>query len=180
MMQRLLQTQRLMLQPVQAGEAAEIHAIFARPGVYRYLTEGVPMPLTWVAGIIRDSEATFEARGLGLWSVREHSAQPIIGLTGYRDFYDPPVFELFYALLPAYWHRGLATEMARAVIAYAFTHQYLSEILASTDEPNRASARVMTRLGMRQHGRTPVTEADDICWDQLHFILSYDDWWAAR
>ncbi len=175
-MQRVLETRRLMLQPVRPGEAAEIHAIFAQEGVYRYMTDGVPMPLSWVEGIIRDSDATFDERGLGLWSVREHGAQPIIGLTGFRDSYDPPVFELIYALLPAYWHRGYATEMAQAVIAFAFTHQYLSEIRASTDEPNHASARVIVRLGMRPHGRTPVTDADDICWDQLHFILSYEDW----
>ncbi|ETW97128.1 MAG: hypothetical protein ETSY1_23915 [Candidatus Entotheonella factor] len=180
MIQRLLETQRLILQPVEAGEAAELHAIFAQEGVYRYLTDGVSMPLTWVEGIIRDSEAAFEARGLGLWSVREHRAQPIIGLTGFREFYDPPVLELLYALLPAYWHRGLATEMAEAAVAYAFNHRYLSEIRASTDEPNHASARVMARLGMRPHGRTAVGEADDICWDQLHFILSYEDWCAER
>lgn len=34
----------------------------------------------------------------------------------------------------------------------------------------------MARLGIRPHGRTPVDHADDMCWDQLHFILSRDDW----
>ena len=169
-----------MLQPVRAAEAAEIHAIFAREGVYRYMTDGAPMPLSWVEGIIRDSDHTFQERGLGLWSVREHGTQPIVGLTGFRYFYDPPIFELIYALHPAYWQRGLATEMAQAVIAYVFTHGLLSEIKCSTDEPNHASARVMERLGMRPHGRTPVTHADDICWDQLHFILSREDWRAAH
>jgi RimJ/RimL family protein N-acetyltransferase len=177
-MQRLLNTRRLFLQPAQAEDAAEIHAIFAHEGVYRYMTDGVPMPLTWVEGIIRDSDTDFRECGLGLWSVREHGAQPIIGLTGFRHFYDPPIFELLYALLPAHWRRGLATEMAQAVIDYAFTHGLLSEIKCSTDEPNHASVRVMARLGMRPHGRTAVTDADNICWDQLHFILSYEDWRA--
>jgi RimJ/RimL family protein N-acetyltransferase len=169
-----------MLQPVTAPEAIEIHAIFTQEGVYRYMTDGVPMPLTWVEGIIRDSDVTFRERGLGLWSVREHDAQPIVGLTGFRHFYDPPVFELLYALHSAYWRRGLATEMAQAVVTYAFTHGLLCEIKCSTDEPNRASARVMARLGMRPHGRTPVAHADGIRWDQLHFTLSYDDWRAGR
>ncbi len=112
--------------------------------------------------------------------MREHGTQPIVGLTGFRYFYDPPVFELIYALHPAYWQRGLATEMAQAVIAYAFTHGLLSDIKCSTEEPNHASARFMERLGMRPHGRTPVTHADDICWDQLHFILRREDWRAAQ
>jgi RimJ/RimL family protein N-acetyltransferase len=176
----VLNTCRLVLQPVQTEEAAELHAIFAQADVYRYLTDGVPMPLSWVEDIIRDSDTTFQERGLGLWSVREHGARPIIGLTGFHHFYHPPVFELIYALRPAYWHRGLATEMAQAVIAYAFTHRRLCTIRASTDEPNHASARVMARLGMRPHGRTSMTDASDIGWDQLHFILSYEDWRARH
>ena len=90
------------------------------------------------------------------------------------------IFAAIYALHPAYWQRGLATEMAQAAIAYAFTHGLLADIKCSTDEPNHASARVMARLGMRPHGRTPVTHADDICWDQLHFILRREDWRAAQ
>jgi RimJ/RimL family protein N-acetyltransferase len=168
-MQRLLNTRRLTLQPVRGEEAAELHAMFVQEGVYRYMTDGVPMPLTWVERMIHDSDTMFRERGLGLWYAREHGASPIIGLTGFRNFYHPPVLELLYALHPDHWHRGLATEMAQAAIAYAFTHGLLSEVRASTDAPNHASARVMARLGMRPQGRTAATDADDICWDQLHF-----------
>ena len=179
-MHRLLDTGHLTLQPVQASDAAEIHAMFAQDGVYRYMTDGAPMPLSWVEGVIRDSEAGFQERGLGLWAAREHGTSTILGLTGFRHFYDPPVLELLYALHPIYWNRGLASEMAQAAVDYAFSHGLLTEINCSTDEPNHASVRVMARLGMRPHGRTAVTEADDICWDQLHFILSYDDWRVRR
>jgi RimJ/RimL family protein N-acetyltransferase len=96
----------------------------------------------------------FAQRGLGIWSAREHRAQLIIGLTGFRDFYTPPVLELFYAMWPSHWHRGFATEMAQAAIDYACRHAGLSAVRASTDAPNQASLRVFERLGMRPHGRT--------------------------
>ena len=109
-MQRLLNTCRLTLQPVQASDAAEIHVMFAQEGV------------------IRDSEAGFQERGLGLWSARERGTQPIAGLTGFRHFYDLPVLELLYALHPVYWNGGLATDMAQAAVDYAFSHELLTEI----------------------------------------------------
>ena len=49
----------------------------------------------------------------------------------------------------ASWGRGLATEASTAVIDYAFDELGFRELLASTDPPNRASIRVMERLGMR-------------------------------
>ncbi len=179
-MQHVIETARLVLRPVRAAEAADLHALLVHKDVRRYLTDGVAMSLAWVEGIIRDSETSFATRGLGLWAVREHGALPLMGLTGFRDFYDPPVLELLYALQPSHWHRGFATEMARAAIDYAFTHAGLSAVRASADEPNQASIRVMERLGLRPHGRTPQADSERLCWDQLHFIVSREAWQSSR
>jgi RimJ/RimL family protein N-acetyltransferase len=178
--QPIVETARLVLRPVHALEAAELHALFVDEEVRRYLTDGVVMPREWVERVIRDSEASFTKRGLGLWSARERGAAPIIGFIGFRDFYEPPVFELFCALQPSHGHCGFATEMAQAAIDYAFTHTGLSEIRASTDAPNQASIRLLERLGMRAHGRMPGADSPLIGWDQLHFMLSRDDWKARR
>ena len=72
------------------------------------------MSRAWVEGIIRESAVSFVQGSLGLWSARKHGVQLLIGLTGFRDFYTPPVLELFYAVWPSHWHRGFATEMAQA------------------------------------------------------------------
>jgi RimJ/RimL family protein N-acetyltransferase len=177
-MQYVITSARLVLRPVHMAEAAELHALFVHEDVRRYLTDGVAMSRAWVEGIIRDSTVLFAERGLGFWSAREHGAPLIIGLTGFRDFYTPPVLELLYALRPSHWHRAFATEMAQAAIDYAFRHAGLREVRASTDAPNQASIRVLERLGMHPHGRTAQAEADaqGVCWDQLHFIVSRDEW----
>jgi RimJ/RimL family protein N-acetyltransferase len=175
-MQHVIASARLVLQPVHMAEAAELHALLGHEDVRRYLTDGIAMSRAWVEGIIRDSAVSFTARGLGLWSAREHGAQRIIGLTGFRDFYTPPVLELLYALQPSHWHRGFATEMAQAAIDYAFRHVGLRAVRASTDAPNQASLRVLERLSMRPHGRTAQADAEGVCWDQLHFIISREEW----
>ncbi len=58
-------------------------------------------------------------------------------------------FGLFYALSPAHQRRGYATEAARALIDYAFTHLWLKRIVATTTRDNLASIAVMRRVGMR-------------------------------
>jgi RimJ/RimL family protein N-acetyltransferase len=175
-MQHIITSARLVLRPVHLAEAAELHALLVQEEVRRYLTDGVAMSRAWVEGIIRDSAASFAERGLGLWSAREHGAHLIIGMTGFRTFYDPPVLELLYALRPSHWHGAFATEMARAAIDYAFQHAGLREVRASTDAPNQASLRVIERLGLQPHGRTAQADAGQVCWDQLHFIISRAEW----
>jgi [ribosomal protein S5]-alanine N-acetyltransferase len=55
---------------------------------------------------------------------------------------------LGYAIGRRYWGRGLATEAAKAVLAWAFKSLELEEIWASTHAENVRSQRVLTKLGM--------------------------------
>jgi len=50
--------------------------------------------------------------------------------------------------LPEHWGRGFAVEAARAVLARAFALGQ-KRVWAGTDLENKASQRVMQRLGMR-------------------------------
>ena len=58
-------------------------------------------------------------------------------------------FGLFYAISPAYQHRGYASEAARALVDYAFHQLHLRRVVATTDYDNAGSLGVMRRLGMR-------------------------------
>jgi RimJ/RimL family protein N-acetyltransferase len=60
------------------------------------------------------------------------------------------VRELVYSLDPAWWGNRLATEGGRAAIAWAFGRHPWPRIVGATDAPNRASARVLERIGMRR------------------------------
>ncbi len=62
--------------------------------------------------------------------------------------YTSPEVGLYYAVSPAYQRQGYATEAARALIDYAFTHLRLRRIVATTTYDNAASMAVMRRLGM--------------------------------
>ena len=70
--------------------------------------------------------------------------------------------ELAYALMAEYWGRGLATEMAKAILNVAFEQLGLTDLVCFTLTTNRASQRVMEKAGFeceRDRSRTGKEEA---------------------
>jgi [ribosomal protein S5]-alanine N-acetyltransferase len=55
---------------------------------------------------------------------------------------------LFWAIVPVHQGQGFATEAARALMKYLFTHEKLGRIIATTGYNNLPSQKVMQKLGM--------------------------------
>ncbi len=63
---------------------------------------------------------------------------------------------LFWTIAQAHRRKGLATEAARALMDYLFTHEKLGRIIATTGYRNVPSQKVMQKLGMTvQHLEEP-------------------------
>ena len=60
--------------------------------------------------------------------------------------------ELGYALAPAYWRRGLATEAAEAMVAWAAATGQVQRMCAHTYPHLTASVRILERCGFRLEG----------------------------
>ncbi|HEX3894340.1 MAG TPA: GNAT family N-acetyltransferase [Terracidiphilus sp.] len=62
------------------------------------------------------------------------------------------LLELGYYLKPAYWGAGFATEAATAVVEYAFVTLGAASLFAGHHPANRASQRVLEKLGFERAG----------------------------
>jgi ribosomal-protein-alanine N-acetyltransferase len=91
----------------------------------------------------------WERHGFGLWLLREAECSAVVGRSAIRhvDIEGQPEVELAYALLPNHWRRGLATEVARAMLELAFSELRLRELVAFSLPDNVASRRVMEKSG---------------------------------
>jgi [ribosomal protein S5]-alanine N-acetyltransferase len=167
----VLTTERLELRPFRHGDADALHALFTDADVRRWLLDDTVVPREWVEAEIAGSEVRFGGGGCGLWTLREPPADAVIGFVGFRHFWDPPELELVYALRPARWGRGLATEAARAATAYAFDTLGLREVHAATDVPNAASIAVLERLGFQEWKRSDEGVAGTV-----FFRVSVERW----
>ncbi|MGD9099541.1 MAG: GNAT family protein [Anaerolineae bacterium] len=89
--------------------------------------------------------------------------------------------EIGYALGVDYRGRGLATEAAEALVAYAFDALGLHKIQADTSSANPGAWRLMERLGMRREGRLREVECSDGAWtDRLLYGILADEWQARQ
>jgi len=126
--------------------------------VRRWLWDDQVIERATAAEVVAASEASFAARGYGQWCVALREAGGLIGFAGLREIGDTPDVEVLYGFLPAQWGKGLAAEAARAVLAHGFETVGLAQIAGRTDTPNRASARVLERLGMHFEGERLVED----------------------
>src|SRR5215471_9253422 len=150
-----IQTDRLVLRAFAPADEDTLFAIFRDDGVRHFLLDGNLVDRDWVRAEIQGSVRRFAEGGLGIFLAREPIGDGPVGFAGFRPFREPPVLELLYGLYPAYWGKGLASEMSRAMIALAFDRHGLDVIDTAVDEPNVASVRVLERLEFTVVPRSP-------------------------
>jgi len=164
---RLL-TPRMTLSPLRVLDTEALHVLWTTPGVRRFLWDDEIIPLKQTADVVRRSHALFAERGLGLWgaqlrdSASRHEEGKLAGFAGYWFFRDPPELELLYGVAEPLWGRGLATELARVMVDYAWAALGFHEVHASTDGGNSASVRVLEKLGFVMTRRAVVGGLDTV------------------
>lgn len=166
-----LATTRTELSPFAPTDAPALLSVFRDPDVRAFLLDDVLVGPEWIAAEIAASERRFARFGAGLWSVRLTAQPAIVGFAGFRDLFEPPELQLLYGLLPPCWGKGLATEVTARVCDYVLRELGFARITATTDLPNRASARVLRHLGMQV-----VRVSDDGDAGTAHFALDRDTW----
>ncbi len=104
-----------------------------------------PEAMVWMRNYLHDHPDE-----LGWWAylvVHRHDAR-LIGTCGYKG---PPTpdgdVEIGYEIADDYQGRGLATEVAAALITRAFAHASVSQVLAHTLPEENASVAVLRKLG---------------------------------
>ncbi|OIN59972.1 GNAT family N-acetyltransferase [Arsenicibacter rosenii] len=75
--------------------------------------------------------------------------------------------EIGYSLLPAFWHRGLASEAARACKQFAFDRQLANSLISIISLTNEASAQVALRNGMT------IDKETDYAGNRVHIFRVY-------
>jgi RimJ/RimL family protein N-acetyltransferase len=98
----------------------------------------------------------WEERGFGLLAVEWKETGALIGRAGPQFHrYWPSEPEVGWALDPAWWGRGIATEAGAAAVAWGFGELGYERLVSITTEPNTASRNVMAKLGFELHERVP-------------------------
>jgi ribosomal-protein-alanine N-acetyltransferase len=145
-----LETERLLLRPFRAVDAAAVAALAGDWDVAR-MTARIPHPYTtemaeaWIA-----THAPLLRRGEEYVFCIECDGKVAgcIGLQRSRD----TIYELGYWLGKAWWGKGLATEAAKRVVGFALDELGAHGLLSGHLADNPASGRVLEKCGFRYSG----------------------------
>ncbi len=157
-----MRSERLRYRRLAPADLDAFDGLVQDEHVRRYMMDGLVLPREWSAEQIRESEALFAQHGVGLWLAYDAHTDALAGFCGFKQFPGEPAPQLVYALRERFTGRGLATEMARAVIAYARAHAGFADIVTDADAVNAASLRVLAKLGFQRVGIRPGAFGDVI------------------
>jgi RimJ/RimL family protein N-acetyltransferase len=99
--------------------------------------------------------AHWQRHGFGLWIIRDHDTGEHLGHGGLRHVTiagREEEVEITYALRPRFWGRGLATNLARALVTVAHGQLAIPEIVGFTLTTNMTSRRVLEKTGFEYQG----------------------------
>ena len=144
-------TRRLILQNFQLEDLDQLAPIMADPKGMRFSRTGHCLSVLETKEKIKSFIASYEKFGFGKWAVSSREHNQLIGYCGIAmetiDGKDEK--ELGYRLDSRFWNQGLATEAAKAATQYAFERFKILYILGIVDRKNKASLRVLEKLGMK-------------------------------
>jgi RimJ/RimL family protein N-acetyltransferase len=145
----ILETERLTLRPMTAGDLDDLLAIFGDPGVMAAF-ESAPLDRDATGRWLERNLAHQRDHGYGLFAVCPKGSGRLIGDCGleWLELAGEQVAELGYDLRRDRWNRGFATEAACAVRDWAFGTLGLPKLVSLVRVGNAASARVAEKAGM--------------------------------
>jgi RimJ/RimL family protein N-acetyltransferase len=120
----------------------------------------------------------WRVNGFGPWAALEKATGAWIGRLGLDELADWPgddKVEVGFELHRAWWGRGLATEGARAALAFGFREHGLARIISVTAAGHTAARRVMEKTGLTYQGtRTWMNPDVPIVW----YAIEREAWTA--
>lgn len=145
-----LKTERISFHPYTEESEPEFISLMTDPAVMKHVGDGV-LSETSARSLWR--KLLFEMYPSGSDTIWRMSAVPdgrYIGHASIRPRPEhPDDWEIGYILKGEVWGKGLATEAARALVAFGFERLGLNEVFATVDDDNSASIRVLEKAGFK-------------------------------
>ena len=145
----ITQTERLIIREFQVLDIEELAQILVKPEVMQFSLTGV-LSTKQTAVKIQSFLDSYQKNGYGKWAVMHRQSGRLIGYCGIavEEIEGKLENELGYRLDSEFWGQGLATEAANACLKYAFDKLNLDYVVGLAEPENRASIRVLEKIGM--------------------------------
>jgi len=142
---------RLLFRSLTLDDIPSWIPFFNKEDYHRFLGQDISIPgeeraTVWIERQIqRKNDETY-----GQLAVIEKSSGTFIGVGGiiHRELYGNDDLEITYSLLPEFWRKGYARELAKHFIDYAQTETDAQSVISMIHPENEASKKVAQSNGL--------------------------------
>ncbi|MCC7180639.1 MAG: GNAT family N-acetyltransferase [Acidobacteria bacterium] len=147
-----LRTERCSLRRFTTDDRDWLRDLYADPEVTRYL--GGVKSVAEVNAMLETRILQYYEKhpGLGIWMTVENTTGTRVGFHLLNHIQGETIIQVGYTLAREAWGRGLAAEMAKAILHYGFADLGLPRIAGMTSMGNVASQRVLGKIGLERRG----------------------------
>lgn len=149
----VLETERLVLRRLTLNDAPFIVELLNEPSFLRFIGDrGVRNQQDARQYLLKGPIASYQQFGFGLYLAFLKETGDAIGIAGLLKRDTLRDVDLGFALLPAFWGFGYASEAARALLDHGRGSFGLKRIAAITSPDNVGSIKVLEKAGFRFEG----------------------------
>lgn len=160
-MNKIIQSDRLILRPIESEDHERIFYGLSHPDVIKYY--GVSFSTLEATKEQMDWYANLEKNELGLWwAVCHKEMGKFLGAGGLNDVSRKhKKAEIGFWLLPDYWGNGYMTEAMPLICSFAFNEMGLHRIEGFVQSDNTACKKALAKLNFEHEGTMRECEHKD-------------------
>lgn len=151
----ILETGRLFLREFKEEDSGRMSELYSDEEVMKYIGRGGVISAEQTRNNLDYFRKFRSDNGFGIWAVINKENNLVCGHCGFNRITDDnktSYIEIAYLLARDQWGKGLATEIAKATLAYGFEKLNLNKISALAYPENTPSINVIKKLGMKSEG----------------------------
>lgn len=152
-MNLILETERLILRPLDITDAEAMFTMDNNPNVHKYLWQKPTLELSETIKIIEMVQKQYVENKIGRFATILKDSGEFIGWTGIKFVNDhvengnTNFYDYGYRLNEKFWNKGYATEASKAWLDYGFDQMNIQIMNAYTHAQNAASNHILQKVG---------------------------------
>ncbi|MFC7785590.1 GNAT family N-acetyltransferase [Rossellomorea sp. GCM10028870] len=174
----VFETEKLTLRQLTMKDVDFLYELYTSEDVLRYFGMSPIESKEVAVSMVENYEKHLETGGPMRWAIVENTSDKMIGTCGFHAISKAyKRCEIGYDLSPGHWGKGIMGEALSPLLTYLFTDKGMNRIGAVIVPYNKASARVIEKLGFKQEGllREYILQ-DDHKYDAYMYSLLKKEW----
>ncbi|HRZ32537.1 MAG TPA: GNAT family N-acetyltransferase, partial [Flavobacterium sp.] len=150
-----LETNRLLLRPLELSDAEVMFAMDSNPNVHKYLWQKPTKEIEEIIKVIEYVRKQYAENKIGRFATILKETGEFIGWTGIKFVNDhvengnTNFYDYGYRLDERFWNKGYATEASLAWLEYGFNQMKIEKMNAYTHAENGASNHILQKVGFQ-------------------------------